>query len=212
MPISFATGALLPAVIGLLPTWVERSSQSHQTVLAVWQPDPLRVSAVQTTCVAFLGRDSPNPKQSKEQAVWWCLVSYLLAALSSAVGHTYAIGKILSTSDPLLSMRRIYVPYLFAGPAETLNRLTNGTRLFLQYDLIIIALSSLSWAYALVSPLLPRKSSMDNILPLLLLVGGIILGPGATVSLALFWRERELNRRRRIRNAGISNSIDSKLL
>ena len=192
--------------------WVERTARSHQTVLAAWQPDPLWVSVLQMSAVAFLSRYPSVSRKNEEKAVWWCLASYSVAALSSAAGHVYAIGVMALTSDPMLSMKRIYVPYLFTGPHGPLSMLASGTWLFLQYDLIIIALSSLSWAYVLVSRLIPTKSRVGNVLPLVLLAGGLILGPGATVSLALFWRESELKRRRDVRNTGRLSGLPSKTL
>lgn len=212
LPFSFAMGALFPAIVGLLPTWWERTARSHQTILAAWQPDPLWVSVLQMSAVAFLDRYLSMSWKNEENAVWWCLVSYSVAALSSATGHLYAIGVMALTSDPLLSMKRVYVPDLFTGPPGPLSMLANGTWLFLQYDLIIIALSSLSWAYVLVSRLVPTKSRVSSVLPLVLLVGGLVLGPGATVSLALFWRETELKRRRDVSNKGRVSGLASKSL
>lgn len=57
------------------------------------------------------------------------------------------------------------------------------------YDLIIISLSSLSWAF-LLTPLGRRLSR--PILGLIVLAGSLTVGPGATVSLALFAREGQL--------------------
>ncbi len=62
--------------------------------------------------------------------------------------------------------------------------------------MIIITLSSLSWAYLLVDSLLEKKASIRKFLPLIFLLGGVVLGPGAIVSLSLFWREGELQRKR----------------
>ena len=92
----------------------------------------------------------------------------------------------------------MYVPFLRTGPAGVGHDvLIYGPWLFLQYDLIVIALSSLSWAYCLLaagaSPLVRPKHRVF----ILLLIGTVILGPGATVSLALCYREGILTEYRR---------------
>lgn len=76
--------------------------------------------------------------------------------------------------------------------------LVDGPWLFLQYDLIIIALSSISWAFLLVRQLLgPREMSTVR-LALVFLLGHVVIGPGATVSLALYWREVKLEQNRQV--------------
>jgi hypothetical protein len=192
LPLSFSLGALLPAIIGMLPTWYPRSNELHQSVLAVWQPDPVWVSVIQSALVVVF----QTTECSDATAVWWARFSYLMAAASSASGHLYTAGSILLSTDPALDFVRVYVPFLFSGPQGAQERLANGPWLFLQYDLIIISLSSLSWAYILVDRLLAKGAIIRRLLPVIFLVGGVVLGAGAVVSLTLLWRERELQRKR----------------
>lgn len=192
LPLSFSLGALLPAIIGMLPTWYPRPNELHQTVLAAWQPDPVWVSVIQCALVLVF----QTTERSNATAVWWARLSYLMAAASSASGHLYTAGSLLLSPDPALGFIRVYVPFLFSGPHEAPERLASGPWLFLQYDLIIISLSSLSWAYVLVDRLVAKEMSIRKLLPILFLVGGAVLGAGAVVSLALFWREGELQRQR----------------
>ncbi|KAI9684605.1 MAG: hypothetical protein M1822_005693 [Bathelium mastoideum] len=192
LPVSFALGALLPAVIGMLPTWYPRPDVVHQNILAAWQPDPVWVSIIQAVLVLVLS----STRQNDKKAVWWTKASYLLGAVSSASGHIYAFGSLLMSSDPAMTFIKVYVPFLFAGPEGASLILARGPWLFLQYDLIIISTSCISWAYLLTTRCLPRHAGIRSILPIMFLCGGVIFGPGAVVSLALFWRESQLQAKR----------------
>lgn len=130
----------------------------------------------------------------------------MLAALSSTIGHVYTFSKVLSGGKGHeFNFVRLYVPKTITGIREG-NILVDGPWEFLQWDLIIIALSSLSWAYILLVWLIERpgngsKGKAAGIggrlgLALLFLVGFVVIGAGGTVSLALWWREGELKRRR----------------
>lgn len=197
LPASFILGALLPAVIGMLPTWYPRPDVLHQNILAAWQPDPVWVSIIQALLVFVLSSKTRNDGQ----AVWWTRLSYLLAALSSASGHIYGMGSILMSADPAITFVKVYVPFLFAGPEGATQKLASGPWLFLQYDLIIISLSCVSWAYLLMLRALPNKAWIRSYLPLIFLSSSAVLGPGATVSLALFWREGYLHSTRTKKHA-----------
>jgi hypothetical protein len=195
LPISFALGALLPAIIGMLPTWRPRSDQLHQKILAAWQLDPVWVSLIQVALVAAFSHFST--KQSDEKSVRWLQFSYAFAAASSAAGHLYAVSTLLLSSDHRLTLVRVYIPFLFSGPEDAALKLANGPWLFLQYDLIIISLSCLSWAYILADRIIFGQSRMRKVLPLLVFGAGLVCGAGAVVSVVLIWREEILQRERR---------------
>ena len=187
----------------MLPTWIERPDHTHQVILAAWQLDPLWVSLVQGVAVFLLKRvllRSGNTDNDEAKAVWWTRASYLLAALSSALGHLYVLGTICFSDDLRLSYTRLYVPILLSEPNGSDRKLMGGPWLFLQYDLIIIALSSLSWAYLLSVKLVHGKAAADSSILMALILGGIILGPGATVSLVLWWREDRIEMTRTSRS------------
>ncbi|EED19831.1 conserved hypothetical protein [Talaromyces stipitatus ATCC 10500] len=188
LPASFILGALLPAVIGMLPTWYPRADVLHQNILASWQPDPIWVSTIQALLVFVLSSKTRNDLK----AVWWTQLSYLLATVSSASGHIYAISSLLASTDPAITFVKVYVPFLFTGPEGATQKLASGPWLFLQYDLIIISISCMSWAYLLTVRVLPENHWVHRLLPIIFLSSSVVLGPGATVSLALFWREGHL--------------------
>ncbi|OOQ83529.1 hypothetical protein PEBR_34482 [Penicillium brasilianum] len=191
---SFLLGAVAPAVIGMLPTWGHRDPILHQKILAAWQPDPVWVSMFQVIFVAILSQIRPpstNKPPTRRHGVYW---AYSLAALSSTIGHLYTWSVILRSSALELGWGRIYIPDPFHGPPDATALLAKGPWLFLQYDLIIIALSSLSWAYVVACRTSHSQSSVKFVLPLLLVIGQIIFGAGATVSLVLLWREAMMER------------------
>ncbi|KAF2846076.1 hypothetical protein T440DRAFT_406554 [Plenodomus tracheiphilus IPT5] len=196
LPISFMLGALLPAVVGMLTIWYPRSDQLHQQILAAWQLDPVWVSLFQWALVAAFS--SYSTKQSDEKSVHWLQFSYAFAAASSAAGHLYSVTALLLSPDPRSTFERVYVPFLFSGPEDATLKLANGPWLFLQYDLIIISVSCLSWAYVLADRIIEGQTRIRESVHLLILTGGIILGPGAVVSIVLFCREENLQRKRRV--------------
>ena len=207
-------GALFPAAIGMLPTWTGAASSplaagNHQRILAVWQPDPLWVSwIIQLALLWYEGVKRPTPSRSSP---WNSCISsrrvcgaYLLAGIVSTSGHLYT--KITAVLDPQLRLWEMYVPGGWSGPSSrvsgTEDILIRGPWLFLQWDLIIISVSSLSWVFVLLERAFredkkrsPRLWTMQ--VGLLLLVGSVVVGPGATVSFALIAREAELERSRR---------------
>ncbi|KAJ1337156.1 hypothetical protein MN608_00006 [Microdochium nivale] len=207
IPISFIIGAVVPAIIGMLPTWLPRAPQAHQLVLAFWQPDPVWVSLTQAVFAALFARvwwkssrtasTARRITGGKSEASSWICASYILAAVSSATGHSYATYKVFCSSEPGVLWWRMYVPKDLSGIREG-TTLVDGPWLFLQYDLIIIALSSISWAFLLVRQLLgPREMSTVR-LALVFLLGHVVIGPGTTVSLALYWREVKLEQNRQV--------------
>lgn len=197
IPFSFGFGAVLPAVIGMLPLWVDRSPITHENILAVWQLDPLWVSAIQWTVTFALSKPFCLRQGSSALSHCWIRASYLAAAVFSASGHVYVLVSTVSSSDPAWSMAAMYVPFVRTGGAGDAEKLLRGPWLFLQFDLIIIALASLSWVYLLLCDLVGGQKLSGSRLVLALLTSLVLLGPGATVSLALFWREGLLEQLRK---------------
>jgi hypothetical protein len=173
--------------------WQNRYLSASQSELSSQQ---LWVSTIQAAGVLYFGFWRPaRAKSHLERGISWIRFSYILGAAVSAMGHVYVLYKLATSDSPLSTIRRLYVPSILTEFPPDLT-LVDGPRLFLQFDLIIIALSSLSWAYILVSRLSFNKTTMNTALLAELLVGFLLLGAGATVSLALLWREDELKRHR----------------
>ncbi len=196
LPFSFLAGVVFPTVVGMGLTWLgpgARTARHQQLILAAWQPSPIWMSWMLQTGVyvgTWLFGRGVNPLRDRRKAHQWVLASYSLAAVFSALGHCYVVFRIINSACESTNFVRMYVPFAFAGPAGTEgNILARGSWLFLQYDLIIISLSSLMWV-----TLRPYSFPWDQrvsggILGLVVLTGNVMLGPGATVSLVLLARE-----------------------
>lgn len=191
IPLGFLLGAVAPVIVGMYPTWTgpnTRDARTHQYILAAWQLDPIWVSWIQYATFSLCDRFI-LPRYSDDHTVSSIAkLSYLLAATMSAVSHYHMIWQVVSSSNAGMSWTRMFFPRGVHGPSDTADILVRGPWLFLQYDFLIIALSSLSWAFVL----LYRADPQFNVA---LLSGGMVagtlsVGAGATVSLALFWREK----------------------
>ncbi|OJD30960.1 flavin-binding monooxygenase-like family protein [Diplodia corticola] len=129
VPLSFIIGAVLPAVVGMLPMWMERSASTHQWVLAAWQPDPVWVSLVQHAAVAVLrcwGRLRSSSSSAPRTGVrrnallgGSAAMAYLTAALSSAIGHVYVVARVLASNDCLVAFGRIHKQYIEINEGES---------------------------------------------------------------------------------------------
>ncbi|KAI2609239.1 hypothetical protein GGR54DRAFT_651825 [Hypoxylon sp. NC1633] len=199
IPFAFLFGAVTPFLIGMAPTWLGPSSRSaakHQIILAAWQPDPVWVSlimAIFATLIRYqMSRAGANRNQDKRRAHRYVCASYLLATASSGLGHLYVMIRVIISKNQAVDLVRMYVPLLFTGPPGTMDILVRGPWLFLQYDFIIISLSSLSWAFLLLRPIYPKWHVSGLTLALAMMASSVVIGPGATVSIALLIRERHL--------------------
>ncbi|KAL8847080.1 MAG: hypothetical protein Q9221_007867 [Calogaya cf. arnoldii] len=210
IPFSFGIGAVLPAVIGMLPMWVERSAITHQKVLAVWQLDPLGVSVIQSTLTFVLSKVFLSGRRDSALSYHWMRAAYLAAAIFSAACHIYVLAFSLLSSDPSLSMAAMYVPFVRTTFGAAEDQLLNGPWLFLQFDLIIIAIASLSWVYLLLGDLLDDQRITRGMLMSALLICSLVVGAGATVSVALFWREELLEQLRKQTEVNAENQKETR--
>ncbi|KAI1078538.1 hypothetical protein F5B20DRAFT_204982 [Whalleya microplaca] len=206
LPFAFLLGAVLPTVIGMAPTWLGAHSRppvTHQMIMAAWQPAPIWV-AWSLYLFSWLARGISGGPESKrpgyiahdedgnvKKIYRWICTSYLLAAVLSALAHWYVFGRIFTSDNPAVKMSRMYIPWLHTGPyGETAaDIMVRGPWLFLQYDVIIIGLSSLSWAFILVRPTPLLKNLSGVRLALIMFVASVVISPGAIVSIALLIRE-----------------------
>ncbi|KAI0095844.1 hypothetical protein GGR51DRAFT_544556 [Nemania sp. FL0031] len=197
LPFSFLLGAVLPATLALAPTWngpESRTPEVHQNYLAFFQVDPLWVTMTQILLVSlFRWLDSTgggDAARSPKTAHRWTRASYLLAAASSAIGRVYTVARLFTSTDEGTNLLRMRVPYSLEGPTGGLpDTLARGTFLYLQFDVPIFESASMVWAFVLLSrvPKPPRMSA--PMLVVMMLIGYITIGAGATVSLALYVRE-----------------------
>ncbi|KAI1270609.1 hypothetical protein F5Y18DRAFT_17934 [Xylariaceae sp. FL1019] len=195
LPFSFLLGAVLPAILGLAPTWEgpgSRSPEAHQICLAFFQVDPLWVmltQAILTEAFRWSHNSSSDVQQASKSARNWTRSAYVAAAVSSTIGHLYTVARIYSSSNENTNILRMRIPSSWNGPTGGVpDMLARGTFLYLQMDIIIFDVASLVWAFALLSRL-PNMRMSSITLALAMLAGWAVLGAGGTVSLALLVRE-----------------------
>ncbi|KAI1348950.1 hypothetical protein F5Y01DRAFT_290837 [Xylaria sp. FL0043] len=197
LPFSFLLGAVLPAILGEAPTWngpESRSPEVHQKYLAFFQVDPLWVTLVQTLLSKLFHRvlstEGGDLVRAPKTAHSWIRTSYLLAAASSAIGRVYTAARIYTSTEEGTNLARMRVPQPPAGPSGGLpDTLARGTFLYLQFDIPIFELASMTWAFLLLSRLPNRPQASNLTLAGMMLIGYLTIGAGATVSLALYVRE-----------------------
>ncbi|KAJ5788019.1 hypothetical protein N7457_003009 [Penicillium paradoxum] len=199
IPFSFLLGAVLPAVIGMMPLWSARSDNMHQIVLALWSADPVWVSLIQQLLVK--AQMMWIPKAAPEQTditSWWLRVAFFLSATVAGITHIYALGSLIQSKSDIMALARIYLPWPDQYPHGAVLPLKYGPWLFLKYDWVLMSLGSVGWVFF---QLQKAQSSAESdwhwaFVVILLLAGCILLGAGSTVSMALFWREGLLQRKR----------------
>ncbi|KAK4240604.1 hypothetical protein C8A03DRAFT_31310 [Achaetomium macrosporum] len=196
---AFLLGVVAPTAVVMAPTWVPRSAEAHQTIVTLFLLSPFWVSGIvmaATRVSAWFSSlsSSTTARRNKGAATWWVKAVHLQTALVSAAAHLYVMYRVFfDPTDPeKVDLARMYVPVPPNGPAGLTDAITSGSWLFLQFDHIIISLSSLSWALLLLekTPLGPHLGKAA--LVLVLLIAALLVGPGATVSLALYFREPHL--------------------
>lgn len=169
-----------------------RPASTQQMVLAMWQPDPLWVAALMVvlTNVSQSYYDcGATGVERRRTAHYWVKATLLLVVGTSGITHLYVAQKTLGSSNDAVHLVRMYLPFPFTGPSGAEHILARGPWLFLQYDFLLIALSSLSWAFLQLRDLPSTRRFSSGTLGVLLFIGGFAIGPGATVSIALLVRE-----------------------
>ncbi|RYP77468.1 hypothetical protein DL769_003422 [Monosporascus sp. CRB-8-3] len=213
--------ALLPAtVLGyLVPTlamfahgYWGRDLHVTQALIAFWQPAPLLVDALlvlfASVLALFPSSSSPSSSSSltsvsaasagalpKNGDVPHLKRLYLVVGLVSAAVHVGTLYACLSSSDPQLSLRHVFVP----NRATWRDGATPGLHWIFQWDWWGIAASSLLWCWVVVADGLRLLHGRENVAASRLVgvaVGVVVLalvaGPGAAIAAVWSWREDRL--------------------
>ncbi|KAI9730792.1 MAG: hypothetical protein M1818_008072 [Claussenomyces sp. TS43310] len=192
---AFILGVVAPTATIMAPTWIGpdyRSAEYHQTLVAIFMLSPVWVSSIQevATRASAWQRQGSSTRRDKTKASMWTRAVYLQTCVVSAAGHLYPMYKIFTAKNPEnVNLTRLYIPSPFEPPSGTTDVLVIGSWLFLQYDHIIISLSSLSWVLVLLRKTKVAEQLATSTMICRLLIGSVLIGPGATVSLALYFRE-----------------------
>ncbi|RYP23211.1 hypothetical protein DL767_008894 [Monosporascus sp. MG133] len=211
--------ALLPAtVLGyLVPTlamfahgYWGRNLHVTQALIAFWQPAPLLVDALLAVFASVLPWFPPSSASSssltpvsrasarappKNGDVPHLKRLYLVAGLVSVAAHVGTLYACLSSSDPRLSLRHVFVPDRSTwrdGP-------TPGLHWIFQWDWWGIVASSLLWCWVVVADALRLLHGRENVAASRLVgvaVGivalALVAGPGTAIAAVWSWREDKL--------------------
>ncbi|RYP47019.1 hypothetical protein DL768_006879 [Monosporascus sp. mg162] len=214
--------ALLPAtVLGyLVPTlamfahgYWGRNLHVTQALIAFWQPAPLLVDALLVVFAyvlpCFPSSSAPSSSSSsltpvsrasarappKNGDVPHLKRLYLVAGLVSAVVHVGTLYACLSSSDPQLSLRHVFVP----SRATWRDGPTPGLHWIFQWDWWGIVASSLLWSWVVVADALRLLHGRKNVAASRLVgvaVGivalALVAGPGTAIAAVWSWREDKL--------------------
>jgi hypothetical protein len=165
-------------------TFLPRSVISHQQIIAFVQASPLLIATMQIVGSSLYPIRSLDIRRRRTAALPSLQQVLKLGAAFSGLAHLVILGHIVAGSATLSS---VYVPDAEATfSASAVDKILQGAKYFLQWDLIGIIASTGLWCYYMVSEL----SDISQMSLIVRLVGGVVLfGPGATTSAVLSWRE-----------------------
>jgi hypothetical protein len=184
LPAAFVIGAVLPGLAMVSSAFLPRSALTHQKILALVQASPLIIRMIQTAGAGLYPIRSLDIRRRRTAALPSVRRALIYSAILSSAAHLTVLAHIVLG---YASFTSIYVPNsaaATAAPAAT--KIMEGAKYFLQWDLIGITLSTALWCYYLIAEFSDMSTAQ---VALRLVAGNLILGPGATTSMVLSWRE-----------------------
>lgn len=177
----------------------------NQDVTAFWQATPVyvNISLWLLALTVFSGSREDQRKHTTAPlptSTRHINRTYGLAFVVGVVTHVSVVWLIMTSSDPGMSFSKVFVPALdlrYAVKGEAAAGFVYGTVRMFQWDHIGIFASTVLWAvlgvYDVQTRLAGPGQKQGVIVPVLaLIVGAIVLGPGAAVAAFGVWREKKL--------------------
>jgi hypothetical protein len=158
-------------------------------VIAVYVLSPLVLGLITTIISATDSKYSESHRTSSERILY----SLLLGALVSGCVHIYTMASTCLTQDESFKFGRVFIPSLSSVAPGSIDNIHTGALLFLQYDWIVVCVTCAVWVYLLLDSrqvVIGVQGFTTRVL--LILVSTLLIGPGATVSSALYLREQNL--------------------
>ncbi|CAG8112183.1 unnamed protein product [Penicillium olsonii] len=200
VPVSMAQ-ALLPAlVLGfVLPTTMmffplQDTLTTRQVFIALWQPAPIYVAIlteVVSRAIAWFNRPAPVKPGSQVGSIVRDDLPYLRTAYAAVGGisacfhFALMLSWVVSGSDFII---RALVPLNSFGEK---SNLADGIFIFFQSDFLLVALATMLWCLASIWDMyrvgISNVSWKAGLFGLVL--GCILIGPGATAAAVWYWRE-----------------------
>jgi hypothetical protein len=165
------------------------SDFNKHAVIAVYVLSPLVLGLVTIIISATDSKYSESHRTSSERILY----SLLLGALVSGCVHIYTMASTCLTQDESFKFGRVFIPSLSSVAPGSIDNIHTGALLFLQYDWIVVCVTCAVWVYLLLDSrqvVIGVQGFTTRVL--LILVSTLLIGPGATVSGALYLREQNL--------------------
>ncbi|KAL9047183.1 MAG: hypothetical protein Q9214_000184, partial [Letrouitia sp. 1 TL-2023] len=185
--------SIMPAIVMFLSPALTSTPKQHQTLIALYQATPVFTIALQLA-ISSLWSYSTETSKPTSGSKTHVKVALAAAALFSCATHLYAVSASVFAGDPMARFARVYVPNPASVQRGADDTVAKGAMLFMQYDNLIIMTTCTTWIYLLLQPYLYFEGGVRKFAALAgLALGTVILGPGAVVSIGLWWREDSLD-------------------
>jgi hypothetical protein len=200
--ITIAISATFPLIL-MLPPILSCTVETQQGYLAIFQVTPLLFAGIQVLASLFLrGFQATQPEDANESNQS-TRSAYLFACTIASLAHLSALGASIFTRNAELSFSRVFLPWYTHVDQSSPNGqgLVMGAHLFTQFDSLIIGLTCAVYAFALIEPLLKKRtlikyevSNKTSIwAAVIIAITTVVLGPAAVVSFAFVMREANLS-------------------
>lgn len=174
----------IPAAI-LLSAYSFASEFTRHTIIAGFELSPLLLGVL---VAIFSSTESKAPRTSGDRIRHL----YIFGGLASGGAHLYTLAITLLSQNENTKFGRVFIPSLSSVTSGSVDNIHDGALLFLQYDWIVVNITCAAWVYLLLDSrqvLLGVRGWATR--GVLTLVSTLLLGPGATVSCALYLREEK---------------------
>ena len=177
---------VLPCVVMLSAPLFPRSTSQHQNAVVIVQITPVMAAVLHyllSKLYSFAEGGEQLQKKSRSPVV---RQAYLLIGLLSAIAHFWVVSYVVSAEGNFGSTYMPITNYTMENAGS--HRVEQGAKLFLHYDCILIYLSMLVWGYIMILQT-ARVNAMAVVAGLV--VGIVLLGPGAFITAIFYWKESE---------------------
>ncbi|KAL8639972.1 MAG: hypothetical protein Q9228_003058 [Teloschistes exilis] len=182
VPLVIAIGA--PLVFASDPATV-------QGITAAFQFGPVVSVVFQKLLSLFLPQMRGSCRREDDLiAGWYVKLAYLISAVACGLTHLYCFVSIaLAGKGSSISFSGVFLPSPDSVvPGSDMN-LPEGSTLFMHFDNLFISVTCMFWAGVVLRERLCRVKSRLTLAVIGLAVSCFILGPGATLSAALYLSE-----------------------
>ncbi|KXJ90037.1 hypothetical protein Micbo1qcDRAFT_234718 [Microdochium bolleyi] len=176
----------------------------NQDATAFWQATPAYVNIALWVLALTVFRDRggagpatttrTGPASSSSSYAKYIIRAYVLAFVVGVVTQLWLVWAIMTSTNPSVSFRSVLIPS--ALDLSDVDFVLGTHRMF-QWDHLGIFASTLLWAVMGVYDLQTRQpgASGDVLVPVTtLLLGALVLGPGAALAAFGVWREKRIAR------------------